>query len=244
MFEKYISPLGYQTDEDGIDSYGVNHKDFSLRDELEYQNARVNREHDLIAQYNNQGITKDYPQQATNFWGTNADNNYGFGKSDIGSNIENVMVQRTENTVQQPPVRLHPQYWENSTDGKRVYEDVLKNEGTFIPQPQNIFDYTKSALKGGMNLVTNFFPIKKANLTDKYKHAFMNCKPSQHGQGGADIAKLISNLREWNDVRTGANTIDSSQGDNYANKIGRFLGGKYPSEDCDKLIQRYIKKKY
>ncbi len=32
----------------------------------------------------------NYPQYTTNFWGTNADNNYGFGSSNIGSNIENM----------------------------------------------------------------------------------------------------------------------------------------------------------
>ena len=36
----------------------------------------------------NQGITKNYPQYGTNFWG-NPDNNYGFGSSNIHDNIEN-----------------------------------------------------------------------------------------------------------------------------------------------------------
>lgn len=58
------------------------------------------------------------------------------------------------------------------------------------------------------------------------------------------MAMLASNLREWNDMRTGSNTLDSSEGDQYANKIGRFLGSKYPEEDCDELIQRYINRRY
>lgn len=33
----------------------------SPRDELEYQTARSERENELIQNYNNQGITKDYP---------------------------------------------------------------------------------------------------------------------------------------------------------------------------------------
>jgi hypothetical protein len=36
--------------------------------------------------YNQQGITDNYPQYTTNFWG-DADNNYGFGSSDISSAI-------------------------------------------------------------------------------------------------------------------------------------------------------------
>ena len=44
MYPKYISPFGYQTGQNRIDSYGVNHSGFSLRDELEYQFARQKRE--------------------------------------------------------------------------------------------------------------------------------------------------------------------------------------------------------
>ena len=86
--------------------------------------------------------------------------------------------------------------------------------------------------------------MRKINFTDKYKHAFRNCNAAQYGKGGADIAKLASDLREWNDVRTGSNTLDSSKGDNYANKIGRLLGSKYPKGDCDALIEKYIKKNW
>ena len=70
----------------------------------------------------------------------------------------------------------------------------------------------------------------------------MNCNAAQFGQGGTDIATLTSNLKEWKDVTLGSNTLDSSQGDQYANQIGRLLGSKYPNGDCDELVQRYIKK--
>lgn len=82
------------------------------------------------------------------------------------------------------------------------------------------------------------------NVTDKYKHALMNCQSAQYGQGGSDIAELFSNLRELYDTKSGANTLDSSEGDQYANKIGRLLGSKYPEGDCDELVQRYIKKNW
>lgn len=87
-------------------------------------------------------------------------------------------------------------------------------------------------------------PLKTMNVTDKYKHALMNCNAAQYGQGGADVAKLASDFKEWYDTKTGANTLDSSQGDDYANRIGRLLGSKYPQGDCDVLIQKYIKKKW
>ncbi len=93
MYPQYKSALGYQIGEDGVDSYGVNHNGFSTRDELEYQVARQQRENQLIQNYNNQGITQDYPQQGTEFWGSNTGNNYGFGSSNISGNIENVVNQ-------------------------------------------------------------------------------------------------------------------------------------------------------
>lgn len=62
MYQKYTSPFGYQTGAGGIDTYGVNHNGFSLRDEIEYQFARQKRENELQAQYNAQGITENYPK--------------------------------------------------------------------------------------------------------------------------------------------------------------------------------------
>lgn len=90
MYRNFKSQLGYENGENKIDSYGVDHSNFSLRDEVSYQMARTNRENELIKNYNNQGITQDYPQYNTNFWGNNPANNYGFGTSNISDNIENV----------------------------------------------------------------------------------------------------------------------------------------------------------
>ena len=90
MYRNFKSQLGYENGENKIDSYGVDHSNFSLRDEVSYQMARTNRENELIKNYNNQGITQDYPQYSNNFWGGNPANNYGFGSSNISDNIENV----------------------------------------------------------------------------------------------------------------------------------------------------------
>ena len=188
-----------------------------------------------MTQMNNQGIT-NYPQYTTNFWGTNADNNYGFGTSNIGSNIEN--MQQTS----QP--QIQPRIWETATDGKQVYDDVIRIEGDYKPQDQNILEYSSSAIRAIPNMVNNYVNLRNANLTDKYKHAMMNCNAAQYGQGGADVAQIASNIREFYDTTTGANTLDSSQGDQYANQIGRLLGSKYPNGDCDELVQRYIQKRW
>ena len=63
MYSQYKSPLGYQTNDNGIDSYGVDHSNFSLRDELACQLARQQREKQIIQNFHNQGITKDYPRK-------------------------------------------------------------------------------------------------------------------------------------------------------------------------------------
>ena len=68
-----------------------------------------------MTQMNNQGWTF-YPQYGTNFWGTNADNNYGFGTSNIENNIEN--RQQTMTPVPQmatqpstPQIQQQPNVW-------------------------------------------------------------------------------------------------------------------------------------
>ena len=85
---------GYQSGYGGVDSYGVDHSGFSTRDELEYQNARLNRENQLAQHFSQMGIAQEnYPQFGTNFWGGSAENNYGFGTSNISQNIQNVTNQ-------------------------------------------------------------------------------------------------------------------------------------------------------
>ena len=61
--------------DDLIDTYGVDHSNFSARDEVAYQAARQAKENQLIQNYNNQGISDNYPQYGTNFWG-NPDNKF------------------------------------------------------------------------------------------------------------------------------------------------------------------------
>ena len=72
--------------------------------------------------------------------------------------------------------------------------------------------------------------------------ADINCEAAQYGEGGNDIAKLVSWGKEARDVWTGQNTNDSSASDNYANKIGRLLGTKYPNDDCQVIVKKYIDK--
>ena len=64
--------------------------------------ARDNREQQMINGYNQQGINRNYPQAGIGFWGDSAENNYGFGGSNIGGNIENVTNRLGNNFNNQP----------------------------------------------------------------------------------------------------------------------------------------------
>lgn len=111
----------------GIDTYGVNHNNFSLRDELEYQFARQKRENQLMQQYNNQGITSNYPQYTTNFWGNSA-NNYGFGMTNIAAAIENHPIFNLASLPQQPKVRKQPEpsAWDNVKKAANNFADATE----------------------------------------------------------------------------------------------------------------------
>lgn len=95
IYASYQSPLGYTSGGDkNIDSYGVDHSNFTTRDEVEYQSFRQEEENRRIKGYQKYGLTEGYPQFGTNFWGNPA-NNYGFGSSNIHENIENLRDEQT-----------------------------------------------------------------------------------------------------------------------------------------------------
>ena len=132
MYPKYISPFGYQTNNGKIDSYGVDHSGFTTRDELEYQFARDKREQDLMKQYNAQGITSNYPQYGTNFWGNSA-NNYGFGSSNISANIENMQNTLNQEVQYAQPnmennINQNPNYISDNVLYQRMWNNIKKYE--------------------------------------------------------------------------------------------------------------------
>lgn len=232
MFKSYQSPLGYTNGKNNIDSYGVDHSQFSTQDELLYQNARQNRENQLIKSYNSHGITDNYPQSGPGFWG-NADDNYGFGNSQISKNVENI--------EKQPVI---PQYWTTADEGKKVFNYVQQREGNVIPEKQSPFDYGLSGILAANNMIKNKNELAPLPYTDKYKHALINCEAAQYGNGGNDMSKILSFIKEAKDVVTFQNTLDSSLADNYANKVGRLLGTKYPQGNCENMVSKYINQYY
>ena len=206
MYSQYISPFGYQTGTHGIDSYGVNHKDFDIRDEIEYQFARAKRENELMEQYKSLGITDKFPQYGTNFWG-NSDNNYGFGISNIASNIANM-----KNTTTPIPLSSTSQ---------------IQN----IQQPITQQNPLQQVVGAVIDMILNYVNMKQDNTigADDYFHCKANYEAAQRGKIGENIAKKLGNAKEefdfWdNQIRKGLTTTEAYQDkvhDKGINLIGR-----------------------
>ena len=81
-----------------------------------------------MTQMNNQGITSNYPQYTTNFWGSSADNNYGFGMSNIGNNIENrqqTMTPVPQMATQPSTPQVHQQPEPSAWDTVKQWKDNI-----------------------------------------------------------------------------------------------------------------------
>ena len=133
-------------------------------------------------------------------------------------------------------------------EGNEMYHNLqkaIKQEGNMTQE-----DLKKLARKGSLTPLLAPFPIAKdfidyrytKGLSDKYKHAYINCVNAQRGLMSSLWAENLSGLKEYHDVKSGANTPLASYEDMDANLTGEFLGIKYPESDCDELVQRYFKK--
>lgn len=228
FYAKYKSPLGYQSGEGHIDTYGVDHSGFSTRDELEYQLARQNRENQLIRNYNQQGITGNYPQYTTNFWG-NPDNNYGFGSSNIHENIENRNNNLFENTVNA--------FGQNQTanKGNNVTDFVNNALGNIL-----LFSGPQLGLKLGraMNNIYNVY-----NEEGVYGIAKKYGTPSvqQAGQLAQDLHNIpISDVNKHNAVScVGASGGLTSLAETIAGGAGKEIFDFY-----DKITNPKLRKQY
>lgn len=133
--------------------------------------------------------------------------------------------------------------YENSM--AKAFAKLLREEGVI---PSSVFaERTRNSHYIGIPYVkaikdaSKYYPFA---LHDKYKHAMVNCLSAQEGTAKAIEADNLSRLKEFYDILLKKNTPEESSEDMYANKIGRYLGYKYPQGDCDELVQRYIKKIY
>ena len=116
------------------------------------------KENQLIQNYNNQGITKNYPQYGTNFWGGSSNNNYGFGFSNIHDNIENrnnsVISNIGMNTRQNTDAIPNPPY---------IFSDEMRNRLGFL---ESRGDYHAHNTNGGGIGALGKYQIRRDGLID------------------------------------------------------------------------------
>ena len=166
FYGKYKSPFGYQTGTNGIDSYGVDHKGFDTRDELEYQTARNTKERRLANDLQRQRIGEnDYPQYGTDFWG-NSENNYGFGVRNIGQNAQN-----------HPAMNMTPVQNQQS---KIKYSPLQQIVGAVQDMTRNYFDMKRDNTVGA----------------DDYFHCKANYEAAKRGNWGKLTAKIMGDEKE------------------------------------------------
>ena len=153
FFGSYKSPFGYENGiNGGVDSYGVDHSGFSTQDELQYQTARTIREQQMANDMVKQGIAvENYPQYGTNFWGDSA-NNYGFGNSNIGQNIQDVTNQLNKEVIENTNI---PQFKMPNDAQQQIMEsnNLQKYNNSFANFLSNSYD----------NLVNTY-----SNIKDEY----------------------------------------------------------------------------
>ena len=183
---------GYQSGNGGVDSYGVDHSGFSTRDELEYQSARLARENQLAEGFAQQGIAQEnYPQYGTTFWGGSAENNYGFGTSNISQNIQNVTNQLNNsgfgnglnngvNGINNGQVFANSDYTVNTESLVGKPSSYFQNNNTSNISGSNTSGWSgntnnlNSTANGGFNQNTNF----GTNLSSVTTPMFQNQTPT------------------------------------------------------------------
>ena len=215
MYPRYKSKFGYQIGNNQIDSYGVDHSGFTTQDEVAYQFAREEKENSLLDQLKKQGITENFPQYGTDFWGNNADNNYGFGISNISQNIENM-----NNTVNQ-----NPNYISDDDLYKKMWSNIKEYEGVEYHPYLDTKGYITTG--GGTNI---------NNLND-----FMKVNFTVNGYPATDAQKLVG----YNILNNMSKETDSNGNYLYANNKAGFFKDKtnlqLSEQDAYNMAQNHMR---
>ena len=247
FYKQYTSPLGYVSNGNPIDTYGVDHSGFTTRDELAYQTARINRENDLMAQMNNQGITS-YPQYTTDFWGTNADNNYGFGTSNIGSNIESMQQ------VSQEPPSISSQQANHYLVPQEANANASWGQETAKKLDNYMQNYNSYPGKTRSGILAPFHDIWRNYKTmtdeqnwiggDNFFHCKANYEAAKRGPWGELVGKTLSVGREaWGQIK--GDPLSDMRKDWHADSMG-WNGAKQGltlEESCPTNPKAYVNPK-
>ena len=258
FFKNYRTPFGYVADGNQIDAYGVDHSNFSTRDEVEYQFERFEKEKQMAENLKQQGIEpENYPQLGTNFWG-NSDNNYGFGSSNIHDNIEN----RENQTEQTGLLKQFGNYFGNAMEKYGIDKMVKSLYNLGYDAGERASDYINDISKNP-NKYDNLSSVGKAQaeanrltpvpISDVNKHRYVSCVGSFDGPfaaaatGFAGIYREGKDLyRKWNNPRYGTNVeiIQDSIKDLKNNALGIAAGlSSSDINQCSHILPQSARKR-
>lgn len=140
----------------------------------------MEREKQLTNQLQNQGIAS-LPQYTTNFWNISADNNHGFGISNIGNNVPKV-VKQFNNPINNA--------WQKVKDISAIIADTIRytpeSLGELAADTKIAYDYWQQMNQTGNNLVTTYGTNQGADI-DNYYHPLLQCQ----------LAKISPISRDW-----------------------------------------------
>ena len=91
------------------------------------------------------------------------------------------------------------------------------------------------------DFLSNYRDMREANTigADKYFHAKANCQAAQRGAAGEKTAEVISDAREWVDVKVKGDPESASEADQEANFAGRAAGTANPAGSCSAMVQQF-----
>ena len=229
--------------------------------------ARQKRENSLIEGYNNQGITKDYPQYGTNFWGK-ADNNYGFGSSQISSNIEKMEKAQLPNDNITTSLQKKDFDYDNLSSNtkseintqKKLYDlkqlgntanlilDTIKytgeNIGELAADAQIAYQHYNKMNNVGKKLVKKY-GTGQADGIDNYYHALLQCKLAQISPTSRDWGLRMGYGKEIYDYHKKKGNmpmqtiIADSQKDLKNNLYGSNMGYNNPNQSCENMLDEF-----
>lgn len=170
--------------------------------------------------HNNQGNLSNYTQYPTNFWGNSADNNYGFGNSDIEGNVEK--MKSSSLNIRNPITSLY-------NAGHKI--------GELAADAKIAYDYLQKMKQTGRKLVTTYGPNQGADI-DNYYHPLLQCQLAKISPTSRDWGLRLGYAKEIWDYHKKKGTMPMSEisadsrKDLQNNLYGSNLGYNNPNKSC------------
>lgn len=133
-------------------------------------------------------------------------------------------------------------------DGPSVFAYAGNNPQRMVDPSGLDASYFSQITGAGSDFLRNYSDMRSANTigADKYFHCKANCEASQRGDAGREVARILSNGREFLDQCFGGSQAASSA-DQFANLIGRVNGsmsGRSCRNLCSAVRPRMLKSSY